>query len=71
MIPKKKKQKTTNFPKIYIKKCLTGFNGEALPGGVPEPERGRLRKSAHQAVLEVCLYTQAARDGWASGRGFE
>ena len=28
------------------KECLTGFNGEALLGGVPRPKGGRLRKSA-------------------------
>ena len=44
------------------------FNGEALPGGVPGPKRGRLRKS----VPGPCwggFYTFIARDSQARWTG--
>ena len=44
--------------------CLTGFNGEALPGGVPRPEGGRWRKSM-PTVLGSGLYAFLTGDGQA------
>ena len=47
------------------------FNGKALPGGVPRPERGRSRKSAAQTVLGGGFYTFVARDGQARWTGVQ
>ena len=47
----------------HRKECLTGFNGEALPGGVPRPERGKSRK--RQTVLGSGLYAIVGGDGQA------
>lgn len=44
------------------------FNGEALPGGVPGPQRGRSRKSVPD--LGGGLYMFVARDGQVNERGF-
>ena len=45
------------------KECLTGFNGEALPGGVPGPEWGRSRKSACPSRVRS-LFIYARCGGW-------
>ena len=48
------------------------FNGEAVPGGVPRPERGRSRKSVAQIVWGVAfirsLQGMVRLDGWGSDR---
>ena len=44
-------------------KSVTGFNGEALPGGVPGPNRAGRGSLRARTVLEVCLYMHVARDG--------
>ena len=50
----------------HTKKCLTGFNGKALLGGVPDPNRvGRGNPRAPPR-----WYMHVARDGWASGWRF-
>ena len=45
------------------KECLTGFNGEALPGGVPGPVRGRSRKSVRPDRVRS-LFIYAGCEGW-------
>ena len=45
------------------KECLTGFNGEMLPGGVPRPEWGRSRKSACPSRIRS-LFIYARCEGW-------
>ena len=52
----------------HRKECLTGFNGEALGGGIPGPERGRSGKSAPDRVGGG-FYTFVARDGQARWTG--
>ena len=54
----------------HQKECLTGFNGEVLPGGVPGPERGRPRKSAPGRVGGG-FYTFVVRDGQARWTGVQ
>ena len=46
------------------------FNGKALPGGVPRPERGRSRKSAAQTVLGVAFIRSLQGTVRLDGRGF-
>ena len=54
----------------YTKKCLTVFNGEALPGGVPDLNGVGQGNPGHPDCVG-CLFIYAlARDGWASRWGF-
>ena len=48
-------------------KSLIGFNGEALPGGVPGPKGGRSRKSACLDCFGS-LFTYAGCEGWLGQR---
>ena len=48
-------------------KSVTGFNGEALPGGVPGPEPGRARKSARPDRVRS-LFIYARCEGRPLGR---
>ena len=45
------------------KECVTGFNGEVVPGGAPGPERGRSRKSTRQGRVRS-LFMYARCEGW-------
>ena len=46
------------------------FNGEAVPGGVPRPERGRSRKSVAQIVWGVAFIRSLQGTVRLDGRGF-